>query len=238
MSNNWIILGVHHSGTTIMQKTLITQPGMSGDVDDQCINKYRESLPNLDNLENISNRVWKHPWTGQWAENTVRFLLRLLKDCDEDIQSEQNVIFMNRPAIEIICSFLLRTNKQGQMLKPFADDKKQTINMIQKQIVYIDWYHSTKKWFEMKFPGNTYYVDLLQFASNPNDVMRILGFHDSKIVGERLGGKERPTDHEHLRAWQSELKPNPRAIQQDFTQHIHSSWLDYISTQIAEVYNS
>ena len=80
MSNNWIILGVHHSGTTIMQKTLIDQPGMSGSIDPDAINKYRESLPDVDNLKNISNRVWKHPWTGGgWAENTVRFLIRLMK---------------------------------------------------------------------------------------------------------------------------------------------------------------
>ena len=86
MSNNWIVLGVCHSGTTIMQKTLITQPGMSGLLDPGRINKYRESLPDVNNLKNISNFVWKHPWcVGGWAENTARFLINLVRNCDTDI---------------------------------------------------------------------------------------------------------------------------------------------------------
>tara|TARA_B100001093_G_C26633466_1_gene929936 strand:- start:87 stop:812 length:726 start_codon:yes stop_codon:yes gene_type:complete len=235
MSNNWIILGVCHSGTTIMQKTLITQPGMSGLLDPDEVNKYRESLPDVNNLKNISNFVWKHPWCGGgWAENTARFLINLVKNCDTDIQSKQNVVFMHRPTVEIICSFLLRINKNDQLLDPFNKNKKQTIKTVQNQIAYINWYNSTREWFKLNFQGNIHCVDLLEFTTNTSEVLHDFGFNNSRILGKELGKKTRPQkDHEDLRAWQANLKPNPKIIRRDFSQHIHSSWLEYISAQIA-----
>lgn len=218
----FFVVGLEHSGTSIVQKTLADQNGFTTEClangnlgehapyDDYSSGQvYKFAVSNFDRPPNLAFK-WLHTKYGKCA---------------------MQIIFMERDAIEWACSRVKRqlSEKQHDLdineLKLYGENAKE---YIEKSYNLYKEYGNKKnevKDFCDNNDLNISYVDLklVDFAKNPKRFLEKIGFKNPLIENRNndrnINLAREKNDHELLRINQINASPNPNLIRSNFDFH-------------------